>query len=183
MPISPLSGTVYWIEQIIHCAVHNNRPNVQNVHLLFLMTYEYLTARVTLQKNPPWKSINCCFFLNGNLGKAFSLTKNTMNYPELNLLSTLPGRKSCNSCFYARVHDCICAFFIYCLDPFYVLVALLTVLLVRGFAFYVYSMCFCNYKGIFHSVMLINLISKSRNMKQELKKTDFHCGWMCASIL
>lgn len=34
---------------------------------------------------------------------------------------------------------------------------------------YVYSMCFCNYKGIFHSVMLINLISKSRNMKQELK--------------
>lgn len=50
MPISPLSGTVYWIEQIIDCAVHNNRPNVQNVHLLFLMTYEYLTARVTLQK-------------------------------------------------------------------------------------------------------------------------------------
>lgn len=31
-------------------------------------------------------------------------------------------------------------------------------------------MCFCHYKGIFHSVMLINLISKSRNMKQELKK-------------
>lgn len=35
---------------------------------------------------------------------------------------------------------------------------------------YVYSMCFYNYKGIFHSVMLIILISKSRNMKQEFKK-------------
>lgn len=93
MPISPLSGTVYCAEQIIACAVHNNGPNVQNVHLLFLMAYEYLTARVTLQKkkkNPQWKSI--FFFLNGNLGKAFSLTKNTMNYPELNLLSTLAGR-------------------------------------------------------------------------------------------
>lgn len=48
---------------------------------------------------------------------------------------------------------------------------------------YGYSMCFCNYKGIFHSVMLINLISKSRNMKQELKKTDFYCGWIRASVL
>lgn len=32
---------------------------------------------------------------------------------------------------------------------------------------YVYSICPCN--GIFHSVMLINLIFKSRNMKQESK--------------
>lgn len=35
---------------------------------------------------------------------------------------------------------------------------------------YVYSTCLRDYKGIFHSVMLINLISKSRNMKKELKK-------------
>ncbi len=34
---------------------------------------------------------------------------------------------------------------------------------------YGYSMCFYNYKGIFHSVMLIIFISKSRNMKQEFK--------------
>lgn len=62
VPISPLSGTVYWIEQIIDYAIHNNRPNVQNVRLLFLMAHEYLTAKVTLQKYPQWKSINCFFF-------------------------------------------------------------------------------------------------------------------------
>lgn len=56
------------------------------------MAYEYLTARVTLQKKKSTVEINIFFFLNGNLGKAFSLTKNTMNYPELNLLSTLAGR-------------------------------------------------------------------------------------------
>lgn len=62
----------------------------------FLMAYEYLTAEVTLEKkiykkkfNPQWKSIFFFSPLNGNLGRAFSLTKNTMNYPELNLLSTL----------------------------------------------------------------------------------------------
>lgn len=64
-----------------------------------------------------WKSINC--FLNGNLDEAFSLTKNTINYPELNLSSTLPGRKSGNSwqnwvcvreSFYACVHMCILNF-------------------------------------------------------------------------
>lgn len=32
-----------------------------------------------------------------------------------------------------------------------------------------YIMGLCNKKGNFHSSMLINLISKSRNMKQELK--------------
>lgn len=51
MPISPLSGTAYWIEQFIDCAVHNKGPNIQNVNLSFLMAYEYLTARVTLQKS------------------------------------------------------------------------------------------------------------------------------------
>lgn len=59
----------------------------------FLMAYEYLTAGVT-QKNQPTVEINIFFSsLNGNLGRAFSLTKNTMNYPELNLLSTLAGRE------------------------------------------------------------------------------------------
>lgn len=61
MPISPLSGTVYWIEQIIDCAIHNNRPNVQNVHLLFLMAHEYLTIKVSLQKIPSVE-INKLFF-------------------------------------------------------------------------------------------------------------------------
>lgn len=56
------------------------------------MAYEYLTARVTLQKKKIHSGNQYFFFLNGNLGKAFSLTKNTMNYPELNLLSTLAGR-------------------------------------------------------------------------------------------
>lgn len=50
MPASPLSGTVFRIEQIIDRAVHNKGSNIQNVHLLFLMAYEYLTARVTVQK-------------------------------------------------------------------------------------------------------------------------------------
>lgn len=65
----------------------------------FLMAYEYLTAGVThgkknIKKIQPTAEINIFFSsLNGNLGRAFSLTKNTMNYPELNLLSTLAGRE------------------------------------------------------------------------------------------
>ena len=113
-----------------------------------------------------------------------------MNYPELNLLSTLPGRKKLQFLtalsVYERVfmHVCmaaICAFMIFCCEPFLVPFAPFTVLSgclcvcvysvqLDSSRIYVYSMCFCNYKGIFHSVMLINLISKSRNMKQELRK-------------
>lgn len=149
------------------------------------MAYEYLTARVTLQKkNPQWKSI-FFFFLNGNLGKAFSLTKNTMNYPELNLLSTLAGRgkkrlqfltvlRVWERVFY--VHGGVYAFVIYRLGSFSCSQRCwLEPLFVwcdapLGTArIYVYSMCFCSHKGIFPPVMLINLISKSRNMKQELK--------------
>lgn len=110
----------------------------------------------------------------------------------LSLISwALKGGKSCNSwqdwvcvrkSFYACVHGCICAFLIFCWKSFLVPFALLTLLFggvcvysvrLDSSGIYVYSMCFCYYKGIFHSVMLINLISKSRNMKQELKKQTF----------
>lgn len=49
----------------------------------FLMAYEYLTAGVTHgKKNQPTAEINIYFFsLNGNLGKAFSLTKKYYELP------------------------------------------------------------------------------------------------------
>lgn len=95
------------------------------------------------------------------------------------------GKKGCNSwqywecvreSFYASVHGGVYAFVIYRLGSFSCLQRCwLEPLFVwcdapLGTArIYVYSMCFCSHKGIFPSVMLINLISKSRNMKQELK--------------
>lgn len=59
------------------------------------MAYEYLSARVTLQKyTEEINNNNISFFIyfGGDLGKAFSLTKNGI-WIALNLLSTLPGRK------------------------------------------------------------------------------------------
>lgn len=111
-----------------------------------------------------------------------------MNYPELNLLSTLLGRKNSSSwqfsvcvweSFYARlhayVHMCILHFLLRALccafctvDCTFLGVCVYSVWLDSS-RIYVYSMCFCNYRGSFHSVTFINLISKSRNMKQELK--------------
>lgn len=107
-----------------------------------------------------------------------------MNYPEFKLLSTLPGRNNCNSwqhwesflCTCACVHGCMSILDLFCLEPILVPTVDCTFwgvcvssVGVDSRRIYVYSMCFCDYKGIFHSVMLINLISKSRNMKQELK--------------
>lgn len=65
--------------------------------------------------------INKLFFLNGNLGKAFSLTKNTMNHPELNLLST-QGRKKLQFLTGLSVREkeflCMCAWLHMCILDF-----------------------------------------------------------------
>lgn len=52
------------------------------------MAYEYLSARVTLQKYTEEINNNISFFIyfGGDLGKAFSLTKKKMGY-ELHLIS------------------------------------------------------------------------------------------------
>lgn len=74
---------------------------------------------------------------------------------------------------FMHVYIAACVFLIFFVGPFALLTVLFECLCVYSVRLdsriYVYSMCFLNYKGIFHSVMLINLISKSRNMKQELK--------------
>lgn len=72
-----MSGTASWTERMVDAAVHNNRPNVLNVLLLFLMAYEYLSARVILQKYTEEINNNISFFIYfcADLGRVFSLTK------------------------------------------------------------------------------------------------------------